>query len=1171
MHTPTTLRQLFRVDDRFRRSANVATDYQHEGALNGYVVTPLVRAILSRLSAGLGKNALNRAWSITGPYGAGKSACAVLLCQVLGYPVNEAARRLLRQEDPSTEHELLLHVPELASSGFFMVPIVGSRQPMAGTLLGGLLEALAAPAKLSSRLDRHREWLLSLHQSTRTAASVSSNDVVQAIERTAQLVCAEMPDVLGLILVYDELGKSLEYATLNPEHSDVGLLQTLAERVSRSQDPPIALVTILHQAFEHYAAFLGPLQRREWEKVQGRFQDIPFQRSSGELLSLLQRAIRPLEGGNGLRPTIELEVRRAAELTLLPRDLDRDSARRVLMGCAPLHPTVALVLGKLFRSRLAQNERSLFAFLSSGEPHGFQDYLHTEFWEANGYRPFYRLDRLHDYVQAALGSGLYAQAQGKRWAEIEDALERLPADADPLDARLVKTIGMLALLGDQVYLRASPEVLCYALADGRTTDADVTSSLERLQELNIALYRSFMDAYGLWQGSDIDLDECYKRGLAQGEAFDLAAALNQSGQLKPYVAKRHLHETGTFRHFELRAADLECIGAVVDELLHDADGAVIFVLPPASMPLKEAVQRVRAFSSSLSACSREQCFFALPRHVQGLREGLEELAAWQWVTENIAELEGDSIARRELKARQLAARERLGRAIFRCFDLSSAYASSLWVQQGEVRQFTSARQLASALSDACNSVFRDAPIVRNELINRQSLSSAAAAARRNLLEGMLDRGAEERLGLEGYPPEASIYLSVLEASGLHHQEAGGWAFGPPAGEDECRVGPLWAAIDEFLTKTEAGPRPITNLYRTLSQPPLGIREGLLPIYLTAALLHWSSEVAFYEEGTFVPEVGIAEIERLLRVPERFALQRYRLSDTRMRLLTGYARLFNPDVEPGQVTVLGNVRRLMVFARRLPRYTQLTDRLSGDAQAVRHALYSAKEPQTLLFSLLPGALGFESLADDAAVDGYLGRLRAALLELQRAYDGLLEAIESELLSALRLPAQVAMARREVEQRASLVQDYVTDTRLRAFLFRLRDDGLGEREWIESVAAMVVAKPPRSWGDADAQAFDVEIAGLCDRLRRIEEVALSKGDAPPENRVLRLSVTDESGRERRDLLRVRPETEPELDRALQAIERALRDLELDAETGLTALALLAQRMLGRLATPGEERHD
>ncbi len=806
------LGEVFSVEDRFRRSVNLTADYRRNRALYGYVVTPLVGGVLERIGAGLGQGALNRAWSITGPYGTGKSACAVFIGQVLGYPINDAARDLLRSGIPDVARGLFSSVPGLEEGGFLIVPVVGSRQPLARTLLRGLAEAMEGLAVRTPALEEQHRRVVALYERSERGEDIASPEVTEAVERTAAMARREVPGVLGLLLMVDELGKALEYAALHPGGTDVGLLQTLAETAARSHDPAIGLVTILHQAFEHYADRLGPLERREWAKVQGRFEDLAFQQSGGELLSLIGRAIRPQEMDRTLRAAIEEEVEEARRLGVLPNDLDSPAAMEALQRCAPLHPSVALVLGRLFRSRLAQNERSLFAFLSSGEPYGFQEYLGTEVWGENGRRPFYRLDRLYDYVQTALGSGLYVSAQGKRWAEIEEALERLPAGGEALDARLVKTIGLLGLVGDQRQLKASGDVLAYALADGETSLQDVRAALGRVARRKIAIHRRFSGAYSLWQGSDVDLDECYERGRAQTQDLDLATGLARYGRLTPYVAKRHLHETGTFRYLAPWVVDLAQVAGVAERPLGEADGAVVFVVPPAEVTPEEAAGKVAEFSRGLGWPRCDQFFFAIPRDMHGVREGLREVAAWEWVVSNIAELEGDRVARLELRARQRAAREGLGRALSRCFDLAFCYESALWVRGGRIVEFGSARELAAALSGACDEVYGAAPIAKNELLNRRSLSSAAAGARRSLIEAMLEHGGEERLGLaERYPPEVSMYLSILKESGLHQKQGDGWVFGRPEGDDPRRVGPLWERMGAFLAETEGAAQPVTAL------------------------------------------------------------------------------------------------------------------------------------------------------------------------------------------------------------------------------------------------------------------------------------------------------------------------------------------------------------------------
>lgn len=1178
MQDARPLADLFTVAERFRRSVHIASDYSRADSLSGYIITPLARSVLMRITSGMQSGVRGRAWSVTGPYGAGKSACMLFAAQVLAYPVNNAARELvLTKDQPLRDH--LKRVSGWPDGGFVVVPAVGSRQPLAWTLLHGLIESIAPLEPFLPRISDHRKSLQTIYDAAREGAMLPPVELVSAIEDTAARLQEADPSILGMLIVYDELGKSLEYAALNPGRGDIGLLQMLAEAASRSESPPIGLVTVLHQAFEHYAAALSPIQQREWAKVQGRFEDIGFLASPGEMLTLVDEAIRPIVRDKHLTEMIGAEVELASELQVFPRDLNAQDARAVLAGCAPLHPSVALVLGRLFRSQLAQNERSLFAFLSSSEPFGLQEFLHQEVWRNNGHRPFYRLDSLYDYVVSALGSALYVQSSGKRWAEIEESLQRLPKEATELEARLVKAIGLLGLLGDQRYMRASASILKWALDDGMAPTAEIDAALERLVSWNITIYQQFKDAYALWQGSDVDLDALWEYGLSQIERTQsLGDLLREMGGLRPYVAKRHLHETGTFRFLTPWVVDLEELEETKDRDFGEADGAIMFVLPPTGVQIAQVAAQVADFAETLPSWRKMTTFFAIPKHTEDIRGPFDELRVWEWIAENTPALEGDSVARRELAAWRLAARERLNRALSHSFDLSSSYATCTWIHQGQELGFASARELSAAVSDACDRAYCEAPIVKNELINRRSLSSAVAAARRNLLERMLLHGDQKWLGIEGYPPELSIYLSVLASSGLHHQTATGWAFGPVGYDadrhdtgakdesrgDQERVLPMWQAIDRFLETTEREAQPVTALYTLLTSPPFGIREGLLPIYLTVALLYWKDELALYEEGSFVPQPGMPELERLLRAPERFAIRRYRHTETRFRILLAYCRLFDRDIDPAQVSVLSAVRPLIAFAARLPRYVVLTRSLSPETLAVREALLNAREPQPLLFDELPRAVGLGPLgSEDLEQVPILGEsLRRCLLELQDAYGRLLERIRRELCDALLLPAELDAARQEIGQRAQVIQPWVADLELKPFAMRLADPEIPSREWLESVAAVLVHKPPSAWNDADEQQYRAALRGLAGRFRRTEDVALeSAGHEPTSSAeaLLRLGVTGADGREERQVLHKRPDDEATLQELTAKLAGAFGEEKPERRLQLLALAELARRLM------------
>ena len=80
------LSEIFQVKGRFHRSVHLERDFYTENALDGYVLTATAREMVSRVIATLGNETTSKAWSLTGPYGSGKSAFALFAAKLLGDP-----------------------------------------------------------------------------------------------------------------------------------------------------------------------------------------------------------------------------------------------------------------------------------------------------------------------------------------------------------------------------------------------------------------------------------------------------------------------------------------------------------------------------------------------------------------------------------------------------------------------------------------------------------------------------------------------------------------------------------------------------------------------------------------------------------------------------------------------------------------------------------------------------------------------------------------------------------------------------------------------------------------------------------------------------------------------------------------------------------------------------
>ena len=67
-------------------------------------------------------------------------------------------------------------------------------------------------------------------------------------------------------------------------------------------------------------------------------------------------------------------------------------------------------------------------------------------------------------------------------------------------------------------------------------------------------------------------------------------------------------------------------------------------------------------------------------------------------------------------------------------------------------------------SDVSDSVYNLTPKIQNELILRDKLSTMAVAASYNLISRILNNSNEKNLGMEGYPAEFGMYLSIIKAN-----------------------------------------------------------------------------------------------------------------------------------------------------------------------------------------------------------------------------------------------------------------------------------------------------------------------------------------------------------------------------------------------------------------------
>ena len=766
----------------------------------------------------------------------------------------------------------------------------------------------------------------------------------------------------------------------------------------------------------------------------------------------------------------------------------------------------ACLLGPLSRRRFGQNQRSLFAFLNSAEPQGFRDFLATA-----GGADLYGPDRLWDYLRLNLEPSILASPDGRRWALAADVLERCEArGGGELHERLLKVIALADLLKARSRLPASRALLECALPD--QLPAAIKAALDELTRWSLIVFRRFADAWGVFEGSDFDIEKALEQARPEIEGRE-SEILRRVGWLKPMLAKRHYDETGALRWFDLGIAPLATLkeAAAGYEPRRGAIGCFLLGVPTEGESRRDAARLAREAAGTGGAC----VVAGVSPAAWDIPAAAAELAALEIVRDTNPELRGDRVARTEVRARLDAVRERLEHGLARAFDTAK------WVTaKGETKSLSRAG-LNSLASDLATNRFSDAPEIRNELVNRAKPSSSAVAARNALMRLMAEHEHEERLGIEGFPAHGGLYDSLLKASGLHQQTDAGWRFVSPDADrqkDPCYFAPVWEAARDVVKRRGAqapvlpkppglrdaapgtgGRRrtaavPLTRLYEVWREPPYGVKEGLLPVLAIAFLQSEKSRLALYRENVFQSELSSLFVDYLLRSAADIQVRWIDRSHGEERLLQAVAAVVR-DFGKGELGASADplevARGLVEIHDALPPWTRRTRRLSRAARRLRQLLKQAHDPNQLIFDDLPRVCGGESVGQGRSeAEPVAGALRDSMTELQGAYGAMIHGLRSALMAELAVHSPAPGMLRELRQRAANVRELGGDQRLEAFIVRLsRFEGTTQD--VEGIAGMAAARPVQLWVDTDVDKATVELGEMAQRFVRAEAFAHVKG--------------------------------------------------------------------------------
>lgn len=907
-------------------------------------------------------------------------------------------------------------------------------------------------------------------------------------------------------IVVDEFGKYLEYAVSHDPGAELYFIQELAE-YANSPNRNVVLITALHQNFGSYFYHLKARDRNEWEKVRGRLLDISFNEPIEQLLFLAAKR----QQEKGLR--VQDEANFFALKNLLQKSnlinntgiLDADLARKLY----PLDYLSAYVLVNAL-TRYGQNERSLFTFLSSNEKTGLKG------WDVESGQGFH-LGKVYDYLYTTLSPFLLDRKfnQDKSsWEAAFLAFEKVNSFSSQENEfremeNLLKTILLVNLFARE-FGSWDGEILSeYAKLTMGISNPE--KLIQTLKNQRVIAYSYASNKFKLSTGTMLNIEEAIENaGRHINHELDVTQLLKQYIDLPVIQAKAYHYQYGTPRLFKYRFVEELDFPEPTAEL----DGYLNILFTD---------EDIKSELLGISAQLKYPQLFVVVNSLDKIRQLLLEVEKIKNVIET--EAKDDDIASEMLFEEM----KYLENEIISLIDsyLFTSSPDSYWVYNGKEIFIKSKTEFNKELSRICEEKFGEAPKFRNELANREYLSTPIMTARKALLSDLLESAHLEDLGYDSdrFPPQKTIYLSLLRETGIHRELADGiYELGEPT---DLSFAPLWKQSMEFLASTEFSKRNLDEFYQQLRSGNLKLKKGFVEFWVPIFLIIKKEDFALYHNDRgYVPYIDNDVLDLIHKKPTDYSIKSYRIEGVKLDLFQQYREITAMAEGLGQGSSFIRIFSAFVrFYRNLPAYTLQTNKLTEHAKNFREAIRKAEDPASALFESIPMALGYGKISfeeNPEVLKGFVDQLNAAIYELRTAYEELLNRIEGSLLKVTAVKeSDFLKYKSTLQAKYKGVKSHLLIPKFKVFHTRLMSKLDDRDSWLKSIADQLLGKSIDKMNDQEEmillESFKEAFSNL-DRVLEVHEFLDQE-----ENEAYTIDLMDKSGKVFHEKVSLTPENQ------------------------------------------------
>lgn len=1027
------MRDMISVASGFQYSVNIGYDLGSDNKLKSFIPTKSALSLLEDILLSVNPTSSDRARVLIGAYGKGKSHIVLTILSILmkrdltlfeklmpkieenprlyqliqnyyesenkilpvvisGSNTSLTQAFLLSLQRTLSEHDLLSAMPETNYKA--AISVIKRWQKDFPETFEKFLNGIDDPVEVF--IDRLGNYDVAAYGAfeqvypSLTAGSAFNPflgfDVVELYESVAKSLKSK--GYTGLYVVYDEFSKFLEANIVDASVSDTKMLQDFAEKCCRSGSLQLHLMLISHKEISNYIDKLPKEKTDGWRGVSERFKHIHMNNNFSQTYEIISSVIQhkePIWGtfcDEHARDFEALFSRYQKHQMFMDAQGEIETAIR---GCFPLHPVSTFILPRL-SERVAQNERTLFTFLSAEGTATLAVVL-------DEYEDNFTLvtpDLIYDYFEPLLKKEVYAGDIHDTFVLTSTILNQIPEDT--LGSKIIKTISLIYILGQFERLNPTKEQII-GIYSGTYELSEIEQAISDLIEKEFVIYiKRSNDYLRLKQTSGVDIQQkIHDQIESQSGKITTKDVLNGSNFDNYMYPTRYNDDHEMTRFFAFQFISSAEVTVDVDWNLKsesiDADGIIYGIIPENETQLKKITKIIKDTSLGY-----ERYIFVLPKHYKDVEAVAQEYAA-------IAKLRDHAVDDPVLFDEYEVVFEDLQEIIKGFIGMYTHPENyrSVYIHNGNELHVYRKSGLTEVMSQICDAVYNMTPVINNESVNKNDITSVAQNSRNKIVSALLRSELEPNLGLSGTGQEVSIMRSTLLRTGIWSEDGGVPQIN--LHPENVNMRHMLETIEDFILETrQNGKTSFAELYERLTSPEyhIGLRYGLIPIYVAAVMHNYRQQIVINDRFGPIQTSADALIQ-INSDPSSFTLEYLDWNPEKENYIARLSDAFRDYVVDAERSgnsydYVANAMRRWYMA--LPKYSKESTKRPTGEKLVRRQLEIMKllrqntSSSDLLFKKLPEAVDYHGDFADAATD---------IIDAKGFFDGLLTELKQELIS------------------------------------------------------------------------------------------------------------------------------------------------------------------------------